>query len=57
MNKDRMIDRIGDYLIPHTNDYIFDELSESCLERAGLADILTGVPGRQIGRASCRERV
>lgn len=44
MNKDRMIDRIGDYLIPHTNDYIFDELSESCLERAGLADILTGVP-------------
>ena len=36
MNKDRMIDRIGDYLIPHTNDYIFDELSESCLERAGI---------------------
>lgn len=40
----RLQDRIGDYLIPHTKDYLFDELSEDYLKRAGLADILTDVP-------------
>ena len=37
-------DRIGQYLRPHLGQIIFDELSESYLERAGLADILRDVP-------------
>ncbi len=37
-------DRIGEYLIPYLEQYVFDELSESYLEKAGIADILTGVP-------------
>ena len=41
---ERIEDRIGYYLVPHLEDYIFDELSEGYLQRAGIADILTGVP-------------
>lgn len=37
-------DRISEYLIPHLNNYIFDELSENYLKKAGIADIMTGVP-------------
>ena len=37
-------DRIGQYLIPQLDEIIFDELSDAYLERAGLADILTGIP-------------
>ena len=37
-------DRIGEYLLPHADQFIFDELSDSYLEKAGIADILTGVP-------------
>ncbi|MGN0658481.1 MAG: tetratricopeptide repeat protein [Emergencia sp.] len=37
-------DRIGEYLIPHVDEFIFDELSDSYLEKAGIADIMTGVP-------------
>lgn len=37
-------DRIGRYLRPFLNDYIFDELSDNYLQKSGLADILTGVP-------------
>ncbi len=37
-------DRISKYLIEHLKDYIFDELSENYLQKAGLSDILTGVP-------------
>ena len=37
-------DRIGEYLMPHVDQFIFDELSESYLEKAEIADILTGVP-------------
>ena len=37
-------DRIGKYLIPHLQDYIFDELSDAYLEKAGVKDILGGVP-------------
>ena len=37
-------DRIGEYLLPHVEQFIFDELSESYLKKAGIADILTGVP-------------
>ena len=40
----RIPDRIGEYLIPHLKEYIFDELSEGYLKKAGLDDILTGVP-------------
>ena len=37
-------DRIGEYLLPYVEDFIFDELSDSYLEKAGIADILSGVP-------------
>ena len=37
-------DRIGQYLQAQLDDIVFDELSDAYLERAGLADILTGVP-------------
>ena len=37
-------DRIGKYLTPFLNDYIFDELSDNYLQKSGLADILSGVP-------------
>ena len=37
-------DRIGQYLIIYMNDFIFDELSEGYLTRAGAKDILLGVP-------------
>lgn len=37
-------DRICEYLLPHLNNYLFDELSEKYLKKAGLDDILTGVP-------------
>jgi len=43
-NEERLQDRIGEYLIPKTDDYLFDELSDNYLEKAGIADILTGVP-------------
>jgi len=41
---ERIEDRIGHYLVPHLEDYVFDELSDSYLDRAGIADILMGVP-------------
>ena len=44
MEKNYIQDRIGEYLIPHLDEFVFDELSDSYLERAGLADILTDVP-------------
>ena len=37
-------DRIGQYLQTQLDDIVFDELSDAYLERAGLADILTGIP-------------
>jgi tetratricopeptide (TPR) repeat protein len=44
-NQNEIKDRIGGYLIPRVeNEYLFDELSDSYLEKAGIADILTGVP-------------
>lgn len=39
-----MTDRLGDYLKPHLDDYIFDELSDSYLEKAGVLDVMSGVP-------------
>ena len=44
MRHSKCRDRIGEYLIPYLEQYVFDELSESYLEKAGIADILTGVP-------------
>jgi tetratricopeptide (TPR) repeat protein len=41
LNRD---DRIGKYLVGHLDAFIFDELSDSYLQKAGIADILTGVP-------------
>lgn len=37
-------DRIGRYLTPHLSEMVFDELSEGYLKKAGIADIMTGVP-------------
>lgn len=37
-------DKICIFLAPHLSDYVFDELSDNYLEKAGIADILTGVP-------------
>lgn len=37
-------DRIGEYLYPHTNDFLFDELSDNYLKKSGVDDILSGVP-------------
>ena len=37
-------DRIGQYLRPQLSEIIFDELSDAYLAKAGIADILTGVP-------------
>lgn len=37
-------DRISRYLIPRLSELIFDELSDGYLERAGIKDIMTGVP-------------
>lgn len=37
-------DRMGEFLRPYVNDYIFDELSDNYLEKAGVKDILSGVP-------------
>lgn len=37
-------DRIGEFLVPHLKDFIFDELSESYLEKQGLTEIMKGVP-------------
>lgn len=44
MDMQRIPDRIGEYLLPHVEQFIFDELSENYLEKAGIDDILTGVP-------------
>lgn len=44
MNKEKKEDRIGVYLVPHLNEFIFDELSDSYLDRAGIGDILMGIP-------------
>ena len=37
-------DRIGEFLVPHLKGFIFEELSESFLEKLGLADVMKGVP-------------
>ena len=37
-------DRIGEFLLPHVEEFVFDELSDNYLKKAGIADILTGVP-------------
>ena len=41
---DRSNDRISEYLVPHLKEYIFDELSDSYLEKAGIMDIMKDVP-------------
>ena len=41
LNRD---DRIGAYLRSHTDDFVFDELSENYLKKAELTEVLTGVP-------------
>lgn len=43
MEEKRLQDRIGEYLVPHLNEFIFDELSENYMKKAGIDDILTGV--------------
>ena len=46
MSEERIIsgDRITEYLLPLMDEYIFDELSDNYLEKAGVKDILKGVP-------------
>ena len=42
--KEEIKDRIGKFLLPRLEDYIFDELSEDYQKRAGLGNTLKGVP-------------
>lgn len=37
-------DRIGEYLIPNLNEFVFDRLRDSFLEKAGVKEIMKGVP-------------
>lgn len=37
-------DRISQYLTPHLSEMVFDELSDGYLERAGIKNIMAGVP-------------
>lgn len=37
-------DRIGHYLVPHLSEMVFDELSDGYLQKAGIADIMAGIP-------------
>ncbi|MDD4377734.1 MAG: hypothetical protein PHH48_06330 [Eubacteriales bacterium] len=37
-------DKIGAFLAPHLKEFIFDELSEGYLQKAGVGDILKDVP-------------
>ena len=37
-------DRIGELLTEHLKEMVFDELSDAYLEKAGVADILKGIP-------------
>ena len=37
-------DRIGQYLRPRLKEIVFDELSDAYLKRAGIEDILKGIP-------------
>ena len=37
-------DRIGRYLRKHLKEFVFDEFSESYMQKAGIADIMKGVP-------------
>ena len=37
-------DRLGEYLMPHLSEMVFDELSDNYLEKAGVKDILTDIP-------------
>lgn len=43
-NEERLQDRIGEYLIPRVDEYVFDELSDNYLAKAGITDILKEVP-------------
>ncbi len=44
INNEFINDRLGEYLIPYLEEYLFDELSDSYLEKAGAKDILSGIP-------------
>ena len=37
-------DRIGEFLLPHVEDFLFDELSYDYLKKAEIDDILTDIP-------------
>lgn len=37
-------DKVCGYLVPHLKEYVFDELSENYLEKAGVLDILKDIP-------------
>jgi tetratricopeptide (TPR) repeat protein len=43
-NNENLQDRVGEYLIPRVDDYVFDELSDGYLAKAGITDILKSVP-------------
>lgn len=36
-------DRIGEYLIPYMNEFVFDELSDTYMEKAGVKALLQGI--------------
>jgi len=43
-NNENLQDRIGEYLIPRVDEYVFDELSDGYLAKAGISDILANIP-------------
>ena len=40
----RKNDKVGEYLTHHLDKMLFDELSDEYLKKAGMTDILKGVP-------------
>ena len=43
-NTEHKPDRVGEYLVRHLDDMIFDELSDSYLKKAEIGDFMKGVP-------------
>ena len=42
--EEKRSDKISEYLIARLSDYVFDEFSDTYLEKAGLQNVLKGVP-------------
>ena len=42
--EEKRSDKISEYLVARLSDYVFDEFSDAYLEKAGLQNVLKGVP-------------